>query len=408
MNLGDDEDEFLKSMATPTLRDPYAVVRANDLPEADLVMGTYGGRSLGPIGDGDEHDAGHGGHEGDGHHGHHHGHGHHRHASPRTLWIVLAMTVSLIVFEVLVGLGAGSISLLSDAVHVLCDAAAVGISLAVAVLSAARSGPRALRFSYGMERLDVLGGLVTSLFVCFLGANLILSALRRIVLGGGEVNGAAMVMCALASVAVNVASLWLLRDQHGSQSVKGLYIHIAGDLAAAIGVLVAGLTIQASSGAAPPTTAVRLSSSKGRGGQAAAAPAAAPTAPSHVTLIDPVLSIVVSAAVLYSSAKLVYKCGMILMQSSPRALALPHVAEILRSVPGVVSCHDLHTWSIDADRAALSAHVVVSSDRLWEEILGNAHTAIKAEFPSVKHCDLQLENPSKRSNLLCAEATAEV
>ena len=181
-----------------------------------------------------------GGHRGDrsGHPGHSHGVS--ADTDRRYLTGALALIVAFMAGEVIAGVVAHSLALISDAAHMLTDAAAVVLAL-VAMRLAARA-PKG-GYTFGLKRAEILSAQANGLTLLLLSAWLGYEAVRRLI-EPAAVSGGLVLGTALAGVIVNLAAAWLMsKANRASLNVQGAYWHILTDLYAFIATAIAGLVI---------------------------------------------------------------------------------------------------------------------------------------------------------------------
>ncbi|HEY3501429.1 MAG TPA: cation diffusion facilitator family transporter [Actinocatenispora sp.] len=254
--------------------------------------------------------------------GHEHAHGVSAGADRRWLTAALGLILAFMAAEVVIGLAAGSLALLSDAAHMLTDAAAIALAL-IAMRLAARP-PRG-GFTYGFRRAEILSAQANGLTLLLLAVWLGYEAVRRLITPP-EVHGALVLGTAIAGVVVNIAATWLLsRANRTSLNVRGAYQHILNDLFAFIGTAVAGLVIVL-------TGFVRA---------------------------DAIATLVVVLLMAKAGIGLLRDSGRIFLEGAPAGLDTTALGDRLAGLPGVAEVHDLHVWTITSGEPALSAHVLV-------------------------------------------------
>ena len=276
------------------------------------------------------------------------------------LTAVLAITVTILVTEVVGGLLAHSLVLLADAAHMTADAGGVGLSL-LAVYWARR--PATARRTFGYERAEILAAVLNAVLLLLLGVFILGEAVRRLAEPGTSSPG---VMVAFGVVAVlgNGLSLRLLtRGQHQSVNVRGAYLEVLSALFGAAAVIVAAGVIALT------------------GWQRA----------------DPVASVLIAVLIIPRTLRLLKQALDILLEATPEGIDLDEVRKHICETPGVLSCHDLHAWTITSGSAVLSAHVVVE-DYVWAQgsapqILDRLGECLTGHF-DVEHSTFQLERTS--------------
>ncbi len=300
----------------------------------------------------------HGPHDRD--HGHGHGHGH-RHAPSadvdrRWLTIALALILAFMAVEVVAGLLAGSLALLSDAAHMLTDAAAIALAL-VAARYAAR--PAAGAFTFGFGRAEILSAQLNGAALFVLAGVIAVEGVRR--LGSPpDVEATIVIAVGVAGAVVNVAAFWALsRSERQSMNVAGARAHVLADLYGSVAAIVAGAVI-ASGGPAQ---------------------------------VDAVAALVVVALMLRSGWSLLHASARVLLEAAPRGIDPDEVGHALASHRGVVEVHDLHVWEVTSGFPALAAHIVVAPDddchgcrralqALLRERFGITHTTLQVDHLS--------------------------
>ncbi|WP_019634242.1 cation diffusion facilitator family transporter [Actinomadura atramentaria] len=260
--------------------------------------------------------------------GHGHGHGHGHGVAPdgdrRVLGAALALILAFMAGEVVVGLAAGSLALLSDAAHMLTDAFA--IALAMVAMRIAVRPPRG-GYTYGLRRSEILSAQLNGLTLILLAAYFCYEGVLRLI-NPPEVQGALVFATSLAGIVVNLAATWLIsRANRTSLNVEGAFQHILNDLFAFISTAVAGLVVWLT-------------------GFARA---------------DAVASLVVAALMIRAGYGLLRDAGRVLMEAAPTGLDPAELGERLASRPCVREVHDLHVWEVSSGYPALSAHVLVDA-----------------------------------------------
>lgn len=290
-----------------------------------------------------------------------HGHGHHHdhdHAHPqggdsgRILTLALALTLGFALVEAVGGWLASSLALLSDAGHMLVDSLALGLA-ALAAWVARR--PPSRRHSYGLGRVETLAALINALLLVGLVTAVSVAAVQRL-LAPTEVRGELVTWIAAGGLLVNLAVAWLLMGGRRNVNVRAALLHVIGDLLGSVGALISGLVIL--------TTGW--------------------------TPIDPILSLFIAALILVSGLRLLRETLHTLLEGVPAHLDLEAVGRAMAGVEGVISVHDLHIWSLSAERTALSAHVVLRRIDDWEPLLARLR-AMLAEQIGIDHVTLQPE-----------------
>lgn len=289
-----------------------------------------------------------------GHGGHGHGHHHHDHAASRYLPLALALTLGFAAVEALAGWWSGSLALLGDAGHMVTDALSLGLAAIAARIALRPTGPR---HSYGLRRVEALAALANSLFMLAVVALLLWQAVLRL-LEPREIAGEMVTLVALGGLVLNLAVAWLLTRGEGDLNTRGALLHVMGDLLGSVAALGSGLVIQFTGW----------------------------------TPIDPLLTMLICGLILFSTLSLLRNVLHTLLEGVPDGLSLPEVGRSMAAVPGVRSVHDLHIWSLDSRRTALSAHILLSGEQPWQAVLDAERALLHARF-AIEHVTLQPELP---------------
>ena len=282
-----------------------------------------------------------------------HAHGVSADADSRKLAVALALILGFMLVEVVAGLLAGSLALLSDAGHMLTDAAAIAFSL-VAIRLAARPAQGVM--TYGLKRVEILSAQANGVTLLVLALLILFETVRRLIDPPG-VEGGLVLVVALVGVVVNLAATWTLsRANRRSLNVEGSFQHILTDLYAFIATAIAG-------GIVLWTGWLRA---------------------------DPLASLLVAALMLRAAHGLLRDSGRIFLEAAPSDLDPDEIGRTLAAQPCVSEVHDLHVWEISSGFPALTAHVLVSPDcdchatrRRLAEVLGErfgiGHTTLQVD-----------------------------
>jgi len=285
------------------------------------------------------------------HAGHAHGHAHGAGSgAQRALFVALILTGAFAVVEAAGAWLAGSLALLSDAGHMITDAASLGLAL-LAQRIAAR--PPSHRASYGYARVEVIAAFVNALLLLALVVFIVVEAVQRL-LAPTPVSGGWVLAIAAMGLVVNIAAVAVLSRAAGSMNARGALLHVLSDLLGSVAALVAGAVIIAT-GWMP---------------------------------IDPILSLVVATLIVRSTWQLLMESFGVLMEGVPGHLDYHDIGRVLSALPHVTSVHDLHVWRLDSQAVALSAHVAVHDGDCWLEVLATAQRLL-AERYDIHHVTLQ-------------------
>ena len=277
-------------------------------------------------------------------------------ALDRRLWASLALNLVITVAEVVGGLTAGSLALLSDAAHNLSDVAALGLAIGSRRLARRPPTPR---HTFGLKRAEVIAALVNASSLVAVTAVIAREAVSKL-LHPTPVNQGVMLAVALVALVANVASVLLLRHHDDADvNVRSAFLHLAQDAAASLAVVVAALLAH---------TAV------GR-------------------FVDPVAALLVGASVLRSALSLAWGTVRTLLEATPDEIDLPTlVSRVERQFPPA-RLHHLHVWEIGPGQRLLTAHVVLGQEldgRSIERLFDAIKVFLEAEW-GVNHATLEPE-----------------
>ncbi|MFZ4156064.1 cation diffusion facilitator family transporter [Streptomyces pseudogriseolus] len=296
--------------------------------------------------------------------GHDHGHAHGAPAGGTVsaayrgrLRTALAITVFVMVVQIVGGLLADSLALVADSAHMATDALGLGMAL-LAIHFAGR--PPSERRTFGLARAEILAALANCLLLLGVGGYVLYEAIQRFITPAATEGGLAMVFGAVG-LAANLVSLSLLmRGQKESLNVRGAFLEVAADALGSVTVIVAALVIV--------TTGW--------------------------TAADPVASLVIALMIVPRTLRLLRETLDVLLEAAPKGVDMAEVRAHMLNTPGVEDVHDLHAWTITSGMPVLSAHVVVSADTLnaigHEKMLHELQDCLGGHF-DVQHCTFQLE-----------------
>jgi len=288
------------------------------------------------------------------------------HSSPlaleqHRLRVVLTITVVYFAAELIGGFYANSLALLTDAVHMFTDIAALCLSLLTLWIAArpATSGK-----TYGYLRAEILGALFNGLFLWMLVAFIWFEAAQRL-RNPPPVRAPVMMAIALVGMIVNSFSAWLTfgaaHEGRVGMAQRAVFLHVLSDLIGCAGVLLAGTTTY-------------LTGWHGA---------------------DPAVSLLIGGLILYGSWGLIREGVDILMESTPTGIDLDQLRSELLAVRGAAEVHDLHVWCLASHQFALSAHAVLSADADHDDVLARMAAVIEDKF-KIRHITVQLERDNRK------------
>jgi cobalt-zinc-cadmium efflux system protein len=270
----------------------------------------------------------------------------------RRLTLAFVITLVVMVVELVGGWLAGSLALLADAGHMLADGAALALALFASWIAQRPATPQR---SFGFMRIEIFAALINGAVLILIAIGIGIEAWRRL-RAPPPVNGQLLAAVALIGLLANVAVAAILHRGHEhSLNQRGAYLHVVGDLLGSIGALLAGALVLATGW----------------------------------TLADPLISVFIGALVLISAWRLVKESTDVLLEATPRHIALSDVHERIVSVPGVESVHDLHLWTVTSGVVAMSGHLVVKNPTDNQPVLEEVQGRMRAL--GIHHVTVQME-----------------
>ena len=271
------------------------------------------------------------------------------------LRLALVLTAIVLVVEVVGGLWAQSLALLSDAGHVVTDLVVLALST-FALRQVQR--PASPRRSFGYQRVGILVALLNAVLLGAVVVAIIVEALHRLQ-HPSAVRGGLMAAAAVLGLGISLLIARSLQPMERDLTVRSALMHIWGDAWASAGIIVAGLLIAVTG---------RLA-------------------------IDPLLSLGIAALIAWSAWRVLAAAIDILLESTPADLRTDAVVTAVKRVPGVRDLHDLHIWSLGAQSRAMSAHLLIDDQRVIQaqDILAEVREVLAHEF-EIEHTTIQFES----------------
>lgn len=293
--------------------------------------------------------------EGGAHPGHDHGTS--LRATPvRRLVIALLLTVSFMGVEIAAGVFTHSLALLSDAVHMLTDAGALGLALWAQRIA---RRPRTANRTFGFRRAETLAACANGVALAVSTVWIAVEAVRRWN-QPPDVRGGAMLATAAIGLVVNLASAWVLsRGEEHNANTRAAMAHVLADAAGSVAAMIAAIAV----------LTLRWNRA------------------------DPVISLVISALILWGAWKLVRDALDVLMEGAPANLDLAALERVIRSEEGVADLHDLHAWSVADGFPMVTVHVVLRDGQHGVSVARAVATKLRTQF-KIEHATVQPEAPA--------------
>jgi cobalt-zinc-cadmium efflux system protein len=289
------------------------------------------------------------------HHAHAHSHGHSLAASDygRAFAIGIGLNLAYVAAEAGYGLAAGSLALLADAGHNLGDVLGLGLSWGAAVLG--RRGPSD-RFTYGLRSSSILAALANALILLVVTGGIAWEAIRRLGHPVAVTGGTVAAVAAIGIVVNGATALLFARGRGGDLNLRSAFLHMAADAVVTAGVVIAGVAI----------------------------------ALTGLLWLDPAMSLIVSAVIIYGTWDLVRQALSLALDAVPEGVDSGAVRAHLMAVPGVTALHDLHIWGMSTTETALTCHLVMPQGHPGDEALSVIARELEERF-HIHHTTLQIE-----------------
>jgi cobalt-zinc-cadmium efflux system protein len=276
-------------------------------------------------------------------------------ADARRLAIALGLIAGLMAVEIVAGILAHSLALLSDAAHMLTDAGALALSLFVIRLVARPAGRGNLTF--GLKRAEILSAQANGFTLLVLAGLIVYGGIERLV-SPPRPGGLAMLVVALVGIVVNLAATrQLSQANRASMNIEGSFQHVLTDLAAFILTAAAGAVILAF----------------------------------DFRRADGIAALAIAAIMLRASYGLLRDSGRVLLEAAPGGMSVEEIGSALVAHPHVASVHDLHVWEIGSGFPALSAHVLVHPGDDCHAIRRELELMLEERF-EIEHSTLQVDH----------------
>ncbi len=280
----------------------------------------------------------------------------------RRLVVVLVLTSTYLVAEVVGGLLTNSLALLADAGHMLTDV--LGLAMALAAIRFGQR-PATPAKTYGFYRTEILAALANSVVLVGVAGYILVEAWRRFQ-APPDIASLPMLLVATGGLVVNLIGAKLLHAGAGeSLNVQGAFLELSSDLLGSIGVILAALIISLTGW----------------------------------WQADPIISVVIGLFILPRTWRLLKGALDVLLEAAPPSVKVADVEAAVRQVPGVASVHDLHVWTITSGFVAMSGHVEAQG-RSSSDVLHDVQGVLKDRF-RIEHATLQVEQCDHPEDVVC-------
>jgi cobalt-zinc-cadmium efflux system protein len=269
--------------------------------------------------------------------------------------VAVTLTLGFVIVEAVCGWLAHSLALLSDALHNLTDAAALGFSW-YALWMASKPSHQGMTFGY--HRVGVLAALCNAVSLLVIAVLIAWEAFVRIRHPEAS-NGIVMIAVAACAVVLNLLiGVWLHQGARDDINIRSAYLHMLGDAVSAFGVVMAGALVTLT----------------------------------NLPWADPVVSLIIAGLILYSSYGVLQESATVLLEGTPAGMDMPAVVNAIKAVAGVLEVHDLHVWMVGPGVVACSCHIVVAEQSILEgqQVLRAVVQDIHHRF-HINHTTVQVE-----------------
>lgn len=283
---------------------------------------------------------------------HHHDH---REQNERRVLLVLLLTGSFMVVEVIGGLLSGSLALLADAGHMLTDTAA--LALAYGAFRISRRPADDLR-TYGYDRFQVLAAFINGLVLIGVFGWIVWEAIHRM-MNPTEVLAVPMLVVAILGLLVNLLAFRVLHPgAKDNLNIKGALLHVIFDILGSVGVIVAAVVIYFFG----------------------------------LSIIDPILSIFLAFLIVPSAWGLIKKATHILMEGTPDTFDVEALKkDLVKTIPGLIEVHHVHVWLLTLEQPLLTMHATIKDIKKSEDILVAIKNHLREKY-KISHSTVQVEN----------------
>lgn len=264
----------------------------------------------------------------------------------------VALNLTFVAAEAAAGFWSSSLALLADAGHNLSDVLALLLAWGAAVL--ARRAPTGRR-TYGLRKATILASLANAVLLLVAVGAIVSESVRRLAHPTPVATGVVMLTAGLG-VVINTATALLFFRGRGELNVRGAFLHMAGDAAVSLAVVIGAVAIAATG----------------------------------FYFLDPALSLLIAAVIVVGTWTLLRDSVDLALDAAPRGVDVAEVREWLAGLPGVAEVHDLHIWAMSTTETALTAHIVRPGNGDADAFLHATCEALATRF-RIDHATLQVE-----------------
>lgn len=278
----------------------------------------------------------------------------------KNLLIVLALSGTYLIAEVIGGIVTNSLALLADAAHMLTDVVGLLLAFIAIKIGERKANPSK---TYGYYRTEILAAVINAVVLLGISIYVLIEAYRRFQ-NPPEVQSSSMLIVAGIGLVVNIVGLMILRkDSEASLNMKGAYFEVLSDMLTSVGVMIAGVIML--------TTGWYYA--------------------------DPLISAAIGLLIFPRTWKLLMEAVHVLLEGTPKDVDIQELRKSLEETPGVKDIHDLHVWSLTSSVNAMSAHVVKDSAYPQNSLLKTLTDNTTQNF-KISHTTFQIEEEGYEEN----------
>jgi cobalt-zinc-cadmium efflux system protein len=271
----------------------------------------------------------------------------------KKLFLSIILSLGFMLTEFIGGLITGSLALISDAAHMLTDVSALIISWFAIAISKKKANSKK---TFGYYRFEILAATLNTCLLFIIGIYIFIEAIKRLNTPT-NIHSTSMMLIAGLGLIVNLIAVSILHSsKEDSLNLKSAYLEVMSDALSSVAVIVGGVLIYFT----------------------------------HLNWIDTVIAILIAIWILPRTWVLLKESIDILLEAVPSHIDSQLIEKKIKTIPGILGCHDLHIWSITNNKISLTAHVVIEEQSDMHKIIQNLNDFLKQEF-AIEHTTFQLE-----------------
>ncbi|MDR6156684.1 cobalt-zinc-cadmium efflux system protein [Chryseobacterium sp. SLBN-27] len=271
----------------------------------------------------------------------------------KNLLIVLALSGTYLIAEVIGGIATKSLALLADAAHMLTDVVGLLLAFIAIKIGERKASPQK---TFGYYRTEILAAVINAVVLLGISLFVLYEAFQRFK-NPPEVQSGSMMIVAGIGLVVNIIGILIIRkDSNESLNMKGAYFEVLSDMLTSLGVMIAGVIML--------TT--------------------------QWYYADPIISAAIGLLIIPRTLKLLMEAVNVLLEGTPKDVDISKLRASLEELPGIKELHDLHVWSLTSGVNAMSAHVIADDNKNRNEILQILKDKATTDF-KITHTTFQIE-----------------